>query len=182
MRRGLARKKEGRKGSPTRTEEHRQADTVLRGSPGRRGEPPQEPAGAAQPLTCRSGSDPQSPLEGVWGWEEAVARAVCSGAGAFLWPLGGRGEARRSGCSSALPSRRGLERGLAAQPCAGAVQRRRCISRCTDRSAGGCADRCTFSTTRARATMRRPQRSASGEQRRAGSSVPLPGQTMAVTA
>ncbi len=45
----------------------------------------------------------------------------------------------------------GPERSLAAQPCAGAVQRRRCISRCTDRSAGGCADRHTVSTTRARA-------------------------------
>ncbi len=66
-------------------------------------------------------------------------------------PLGGqRGEARRSGCSSALPSRRGARRRLAAQRCAGAVQRRRCISRCTDRSAGGCADRHTFSTIRAR--------------------------------
>jgi len=66
-------------------------------------------------------------------------------------PLGGqRGEARRSGCSSALPSRRGARRRLAAQRCAGAVQRRRCISRCTDRSAGGCADRHTFSTLRAR--------------------------------
>ncbi len=45
----------------------------------------------------------------------------------------------------------GQERGLAAQPCAGAVQRRRCISRCTDRSAGGCADRHTVLTTRAQA-------------------------------
>jgi hypothetical protein len=45
----------------------------------------------------------------------------------------------------------GQERGLAAQPCAGAVQRRRGISRCTDRSAGGCADRCTATTDRARA-------------------------------
>ena len=34
---------------------------TLRGSPGRRGEPPQEPAGAAMPLTSRSASDPQSP-------------------------------------------------------------------------------------------------------------------------
>ena len=47
-------------------------------------------AGAAKPLTSRSGSDPQSPLEGVEGWQEAVARAERSGAGAFpLCPLGG---------------------------------------------------------------------------------------------
>jgi hypothetical protein len=66
--------------------------------------------------------------------------------------LGGRsGEARRSVCSSALPSRRGPERGLAAQRLAGAVRRRRGISRCTDRSAGGCADRRTFTTVCARA-------------------------------
>ena len=45
----------------------------------------------------------------------------------------------------------GQERGLAAQPFAGAVQRRRGISRCTDRSAGGCADRPTATTARARA-------------------------------
>ena len=45
----------------------------------------------------------------------------------------------------------GPERGLAAQQSAGAVRRRRRISRCTDRSAGGCADRHTFVTTHARA-------------------------------
>ena len=44
----------------------------------------------------------------------------------------------------------GQERGLAAQPFAGAVQRRRGISRCTDRSAGGCADRPTAATACAR--------------------------------
>jgi hypothetical protein len=56
-----------------------------------------------------------------------------------MWgPLGG--SAVRQG---AVPVRarcranRGQERGLAAQPCAGAVQRRRCFSRCMDRSAGG---------------------------------------------
>jgi len=44
----------------------------------------------------------------------------------------------------------GPERRLAAWRKAGAVQRRR-LSRCTDRSAGGGADRHTFTTTRARA-------------------------------
>jgi hypothetical protein len=44
----------------------------------------------------------------------------------------------------------GQKRGLVVQPCAGAVQRRRGISRCTDRSADGCADRRTLVTTRAR--------------------------------
>jgi hypothetical protein len=67
-------------------------------------------------------------------------------------PLGGqRGEARRSVRLSALPSRRGGRHRLAAQRCAGAVQRRRRLSRCTDRSAGGCADRHTAATARARA-------------------------------
>jgi hypothetical protein len=67
-------------------------------------------------------------------------------------PPGGRiEEARRRVCSSALPRRRGPEHRLAAQPCAGAVRRRRGISRCTDRSAGGCADWRTLVTTRARA-------------------------------
>src|SRR5262249_19909930 len=42
----------------------------------------------------------------------------------------------------------GQERGLAAQPCAGAVQRQRGISRCLDRSASGCADRHTVTTER----------------------------------
>jgi hypothetical protein len=60
------------------------------------------------------------------------------------------------------------ERGLAAHPCAGAVQRWRCFSRCTDRSAGGCADRCTLATVRARATARWPPHSARGWQRRQG--------------
>ena len=36
-------------------------------------------------------SDPQSPLEGVWGWQESAARAERSGAGAFRRvPPGGR--------------------------------------------------------------------------------------------
>jgi hypothetical protein len=83
-------------------------------------------------------------------------------------PWGQRGEARRSSSSSALPSRWGQERGLAAHPCAGAVQRWRCFSRCTDRSAGGCADRCTLATVRARATARWPPHSARGWQRRQG--------------
>ena len=68
-------------------------------------------------------------------------------------PLGGRIEVRQGAASVRARCRAdgGPERGLAAQPCAGAVQRRRRISRCTDRSAGGCADRRTFVTTRARA-------------------------------
>ena len=45
----------------------------------------------------------------------------------------------------------GPERRLAAQQSTGAVQRQRCIRRCSDRSAGGCADRRTCLTTRARA-------------------------------
>ena len=81
-----------------------------------------------------------------------MARAERSGAGAFrLAPGGHGGEARRSVGSSALPSRWGLEYRLVAQQSAGVVQRQRGISHCTDRSASGCADRCTGLTTRARA-------------------------------
>jgi hypothetical protein len=74
-------------------------------------------------------------------------------AGTSTWGPPGRqqGEARHHTCLSALPSRRGSQHRLAAQPCAGAVQRRRCFSRYTDWSAGGCADRCPCSTTRAQA-------------------------------
>ena len=98
-------------------------------------------------------SDPQSPLEGVAGWQEAAARAECSGAGAFLLEPPG-GALGRQGAASVRARCRadgGPERRLAAQRPAGAVQRRRCISRCTDRSAGGCADWRTLVTTRARA-------------------------------
>jgi len=82
-----------------------------------------------------------------------MARAERSGAGAFLLcPLGG-GVVRQGAASVRARCRTdgGPEHGLAAQRLAGAVQRRRGISRCTDRSAGGCADRPTFMTTRARA-------------------------------
>jgi hypothetical protein len=45
---------------------HRRRPTPMwRGSPGSATEPPQEPAGAAQPPPCKSGGDPQSPREGV---------------------------------------------------------------------------------------------------------------------
>ena len=67
-------------------------------------------------------------------------------------PLGGS-EVKQGAASVRARCRAdgGQEWRLAAQPCAGAVQRRRGISRCTDRSAGGCADWRTFSTTHARA-------------------------------
>jgi hypothetical protein len=67
-------------------------------------------------------------------------------------PLGGD-EVRQGAAPVRARSRAdgGQERGLAAQPCAGAVQRQRGLSCCTDRSASGCADRCLFSTTRAQA-------------------------------
>jgi hypothetical protein len=42
----------------------RQADTVLRGSPRRRGEPLQESAGAARPLTSRSEAIGRTPVRG----------------------------------------------------------------------------------------------------------------------
>jgi hypothetical protein len=77
--------------------------------------------------------------------EQATGRSTWS-------PLGG--SAVRQGAAAARARYRadgGPERCLAAQRCAGAVQRRRGISRRTDRSAGGCADRCPCSTTRAQA-------------------------------
>ena len=69
-----------------------------------------------------------------------------------LCPSGG-GEVRQGAASIRARCRAdgGPERGLAAQPLAGAVQWRRCISHCTDRSAGGCAARHTLVTARVRA-------------------------------
>jgi hypothetical protein len=66
-------------------------------------------AGAAKPLPSRSGKRSAEPLEGVWGREESAARARGAAAPVLTAvPLGGRiGEARRSGRSCALPSRRG---------------------------------------------------------------------------
>ncbi len=50
----------------------------------------QELAGWRSHGTDRSDSERQSPRVGVWGREEAIARAERSGAGAFLLsPLGG---------------------------------------------------------------------------------------------
>jgi hypothetical protein len=98
----------------------------------------QAEAGAAQPLNRQERTrSAEPPDKGDGGWQESAARAKRSGAGVFLLePLEGRrGKARRSVRSSALPSRRGAGSSrLAAQ-----------------RSAGGCADRCTLVTTRARA-------------------------------
>ena len=79
-------------------------------------------------------------------------------------PPGGRsGKARRSSGSSALPSLRGAGTSPGSPAVRGgspAVQRP--LERgCTDRSAGGCADRYTAATIRARATAaghRRPAR------------------------
>src|SRR5207253_5128426 len=64
----------------------------------RHGEPPQELAGAAEPLTSRSTSERQSPREGVWGVvgisgtdrAQRRRRVPCAP------PGGQRGEARRS--------------------------------------------------------------------------------------
>ena len=109
-------------------------------------------AGAAQPLPSRSAAIGRAPWRGRRA-TGSVARAERSGAGAFLVsPLGGD-EVRQGAASVRARCRAdgGPECRLAAQPCAGAVQRRRGLSRCTDRSAGGCADRRTLSTTCARA-------------------------------
>jgi hypothetical protein len=82
-----------------------------------------------------------------------MARAERSGAGAFLVsPLGGD-EVRPGAAPGRARCRAdgGPEHRLATQQEAGAVQRRRGISRCTDQSAGGRADRCPCSITRAQA-------------------------------
>jgi hypothetical protein len=126
---------------------------VLRESPGQRGEPLQASAGAAQPRTFRSGKRSAEPPRGGCGVAGISGTGRVQRAGAFLLsPLGGG--SRRQGAASVRARCRvdgGPERRLAAQPFAGAVQWRRRISRCTDRSAGGCADRRTFMTARARA-------------------------------
>ena len=73
-----------------------------------------------------------------------MARAERSGAGAFLRepPGGQRGEARRSGCLSALPRRRGARTspGSPAQGGGSPAAQRPCERGCTDRSADRCAD------------------------------------------
>ena len=58
------------------------------------------------------------------------------------WEAPGGSEVRQGAAAVRARCRadRGQERGLAARPCVGAVQRWRGTSRCTDRSAGGCAD------------------------------------------
>ncbi len=68
-------------------------------------------------------------------------------------PLGGGWWGHRSLCrsGSCVPTTGGRKRCLAAQPAAGAAQRRRRTSRCADQSAAGCADWRTFTTSRARA-------------------------------
>ena len=97
-----------------------------------------------------------------------MARAKRSGAGAFLVrPLGGGGESTGAASVRARAlSPGGPERRLAAQRPAGAVRRRRGISRRTDRSAGGCADRRTLVTVHARATAARHSAPPGGEQLR----------------
>jgi len=102
----------------------------------------------------------------------ARAESAAAPVPSLLSPLGG-GEGRQGAASVRARCRAdgGQERGLAAQPCAGAVQRRRGISRCTDRSAGGCADRRTAVTARAQAlccwdtTEATPRRCASWQTR-----------------
>ena len=138
----------------------RQADTVLRGSPGQRD---RAATGTGRSDTAASFQESQRSVQppcGGWGRKEAAARAKPVPS---AWSPGGRmgGAKAQHPLERFCPSHRGQERGLAAQPCAGAVQRRRGISRCTDRSASGCADWHTEVTTRARAWPRRRGGSAS---------------------
>jgi hypothetical protein len=107
----------------------------------------------------------ESPSRGERGWQDPVARAERSGAGAFLLePLGGYGDkARRSIRSSALPSRQGAGT-WPGSPVAGGgspAAQRPFERGCTDRSAGGCADWYIISTGRAQAWPGRRGGSAS---------------------
>ena len=111
--------------------------------------------GAAQPLTSRSGSDSQSPREGVAGWQESVARAERSGAGACLWsPLGGD-EVRQGAATVRARCRAdggaGISPGSPAQGGGSAAAQCPCERGCTDRSADRCADRHTSMPAHARA-------------------------------
>jgi len=125
------------------------------GNPGRRGEPLQEPAGAAQPLTFRSGCDWQSPLRGFGGdRNQRHGQSAAAPVPSLLSPLGGQiGEARRSLCSSALPSRwgAGTAPGSPAVRGGSPAAQRPFERGCTDRSADRCADRHTLVTARVRA-------------------------------
>ena len=112
-------------------------------------------AGAVQPRTSGSGQRSAEPLRGGAGWQESAARAERSGAGAFrVRPLGGGSvKARRSRCSSALPSRRGVGTmpGSPAVRGGSPAAQRPCERGFTDRSADRCADWCTDPSVRARA-------------------------------
>src|SRR5882762_694684 len=69
------------------------------GSPGRRAEPHQEPAGAAQPLTSRSGSDPQSPWRGCGGEQnQSHGQSAAAPVPSLVSPLGG-GEGQQGAVS-----------------------------------------------------------------------------------
>ena len=110
----------------------------------------------------------RTPWRGVWGGRhQRHGQSAAAPVPAFVSPLGG--ELVRQGAASVRARCRadgGPEYRLAAQPCVGAVQRRRGISRCTDWSAGGCADWRTLVTTRARA-LRGPDAAAASPRRRA---------------
>ena len=117
----------------------------------RREERPQRTSGRSGPAAEPAGAYAirRAPVRGM-----GVTGTSGTGRAQRRWCLplapGGRiGEARRSGRSCALPSRRGAGTSPGSPAVAGAVQRRRRFSRCTDRPAGGCADKCTFSATRA---------------------------------
>jgi hypothetical protein len=113
------------------------------------------------PLGAQRAAEPPT---GVWGREKTAARAERSGAGVYRCAPAGGGWARQGAAAVCARCRAdgGPERRLAARQSAGAVRRRRGLSRCTDRSAGGCVDRHTFVAVRARATVRLLQRSTSG--------------------
>ena len=105
------------------------------GSPGRRGEPSHGAGRSGEAACIQERSERQSPL------------ARGKGGGRKQW----HGQSAAVPVLTAVPPG-GPERRLAAQREAGAVRRRRCISRRTDRSADRCADWHTEATACARAT------------------------------
>ena len=72
------------------------------------------PAGGRSHRTFRAPAIRKS-LEGVWGGEEAAARAERSGAGAFLWPLGGGSGGKAQPVRARCRADGGPEQCLAAQ-------------------------------------------------------------------
>ena len=141
--------------SSARPARRRQASWGIAGATGLPGPAAHSPA-SKRPIDLPPGAQraAKPPRRGGWGerGSRGTGRAqrrrclpLCA-----PWGADRGGKAQRPFERVAAPTG-GRNSGLAAQPRAGAVQPWRRISGCTDRSAGGCADRRTLLTIRARA-------------------------------